>query len=321
LQSVAGDGPSFPMINTVASRQGALAAAIRPRVPAVYRTLPESVRSPRANWTGPRVAEVVLLAGGVRAKGFRAQVGRSPLDLPLDNGRCLIDLWANDVAMLSECIGLEGVRARVLIDSVGESGGGRMVIERDPAAYRGTGGVLRDVCRGVPGDHYVLVCHASQVLCEPLVSLVERLGACAADLSFPVEPGGAAGGVFLIRAGCLGAIPEVGFVDLKEQAIPAIAAKHRVRVVKRSVPSGLPVRTMAEYLAAVRHHHLRQGGHGSAGFSVIEPGASVHPSARVHDSVVLAGGRVEAGAIVAGSVVGGAGVVEAGRRVVHSLIG
>jgi NDP-sugar pyrophosphorylase family protein len=129
--------------------------------------------------------------------------------------------------------------------------------------------------------------------------------------------------VFLVRGGCLSAIPEVGFVDFKEQAIPLIAKRHSVKVAELAGECGVPVRSLHDYVQAVRYHVARQqqgGGTADEGFSVIEPGAHVDASARLHDSIVLSGSRAGAGAIVAGSLVTSTGVVGKGRRVLHSVV-
>jgi hypothetical protein len=295
---------------------------------AVFKSLPASARGFRVQRTTPVISDVLLLAGGVRPKGFRAQLGRSVLDLPVGDERRLMDLWRDEVGRLSEHFDLASRRVRVLIDGISlpprarlaSTGGCDVLIERDSGAYRGTGGVLKDACRGLSGDSYVLVMHAGQLLCEPLAPLVERLMACGADLSFPIEPSGGAGGVFLVRAGCLAALPDVGFVDFKEQAIPVIAKRNKVRVAELASASSLPIRSLQDYIQAVRHWHVRQGGNPGRGVSIVEAGARVCETSRLHDSVVLAGGRVEAGAILAGSLVTPTGIVGQGRRVVHSLV-
>jgi NDP-sugar pyrophosphorylase family protein len=110
-------------------------------------------------------------------------------------------------------------------------------------------------------------------------------------------------------------------VDFKEQAIPLIARRHSVKVAELAGECGLLVRSLHDYVQAVRYHVARQqGGDGGHGFAVIEQGAQVDASARLHDSVVLAGARVGAGAIVAGSLVTSTGVVGKGRRVLHSVV-
>ena len=246
----------------------------------------------------------------------------------MSNDRRLMDLWREEIGGLWEHFDLGRRRVRVLIDGASlppvapfaTAAGCDVIVRRDAGAYRGTGGVLKDACRGIAGDHYVLVMHAGQLMSERLALLVERLMDCGADLSFPVEPSGGAGGVFLIRAGCLSTLPDVGFVDFKEQAIPMIAKRHKVRVAELDSASSLPIRSLQDYLQAVRHWQVRQGGNSGNGIAVVEKGAHVDESARLHDSVVLAGGRVGGGAILAESLVTSTGVVGQGRRVVHGLV-
>lgn len=294
----------------------------------VLKSIPTPGRVVRASRVAPAISEVLLLAGGVRPRGFRAQLGRSVLDLPVSNDRRLMDIWREEIGGLSEHFNLGRRRVRVLIDRASlpptapfaSAAGCDVVVRRDAGTYRGTGGVLKDACRGINGDSYVLVMHACQLMCEPLAPLVERLMDCGADLSFPIEPSGGAGGTFLVRAGCLVTLPDIGFVDFKEQAIPIIAKRHKVRVAESNSASSLPIHSLHDYVQAIRHWHVRQGGHAGQGFAVVEAGAQVHETARLHDSVVLAGGRAEAGAILAGSLVTASGVVGAGRRVVHGLV-
>jgi hypothetical protein len=294
----------------------------------VFKSIPGAARGLRIPRAAHAISEVLLLAGGVRPKGFRAQLGRSVLDLPVGEERRLMDVWREEIGRLSEHVDMGGRRVRVLIDGVSlppraaaaDLRGCDVIVERDLGAYRGTGGVLKDGCRGVGPDNFVLVMHAGQLMAEPLAPLVERLMDCGADLSFLIEPSGGAGGVFLVRAGCLAALPDVGFVDFKEQAIPLIAKRHKVRVAELGTASSLPIRSLHDYVQAVRHCHVRQGGDPAKGVALVEAGARVSETARLHDSVVLAGGRVEAGAILAGSLVTPGGIVRKGRRVVHGLV-
>jgi hypothetical protein len=301
-------------------------ASVRRSAFPIWRSIPDTALT-----TLPEglISEVLLLAGDAGPKGFRAQVGRNLLDLPVSGGRRLVDLWAGEVAKLSDYFGWQRLPVRVLIDSKAvaprgiwdQTPGIEMSIERDGQAYRGSGGVIRDACREPALDRYVLVCNAHQVLAEPLSRQVENLLGLSADLAFSMEPCGGPAGLFLMAGRCIEDIPAIGFVDFKEQALSLIARKHSVRVAGRTMKSGLPVRNLDEYIGALRYQNLREGGEVRTGFSIVEEGAIVSKSARLHDAVVLKGGRVESHAIVAESVVGLGGVVEAGRHVVHSVVG
>jgi mannose-1-phosphate guanylyltransferase len=124
-------------------------------------------------------------------------------------------------------------------------------------------------------------------------------------------------------------IPSIGYVDLKEQALPLIARKHRVQVIPRARPLALPLRTRADYIRALRWYHRSPRVEPTTDpfeedwrpvFALCEQGADVDPSARLHDSVVLAGGRVERGAMVVRSVVCAGGVVERNQTVVDRVV-
>ncbi len=55
-------------------------------------------------------------------------------------------------------------------------------------------------------------------------------------------------------------IPETGFVDLKEQALALMAGTYDVTVLNCRRPTGLPVRTLADYIVAMRHYEQRRVG-------------------------------------------------------------
>lgn len=289
-----------------------------------------------------RLRALVLLSGSVRAKGWSSAVGRSVLELPLESGRSLLAHWADHAENLARLAGGAPLEMRVLVDRVNpapessrpgaESPAGgfvRLRVERDPLEYRGTGGLLRDVALRYDEQDYLLVASGAQVLTESLEPAASALAASGRDVALLAHDDGTPSGLMWVRCGCLRAVPEVGFVDMKEQALPQIAREHHVAVLRRP-PVGLPVQTPAEYLAAVRKHHLRKQGDGRLGdpfaedwrpaFSVVEDGAVVDPSAKVHDSVVLRGGRVQRRTVVVRSLVGPAGVARPGERVVDQFL-
>jgi hypothetical protein len=202
-------------------------------------------------------------------------------------------------------------------------------VERDPLEYRGTGGLLRDLSLRYEEQDYLLVASGAQVLTEPLESATSALATEGRDLALLAHDDGTPSGLMWVRCGCLRAVPEVGFVDMKEQALPQIARRHHVAVLRRP-PIGLGIQTPAEYLAAVRTHHLRKNRDARLGdpfaedwwpaFTLVEQGAEVDPSARVHDSVVLRGGRVQRRAVVVRSLIGPADVARRGQCVVDQFL-
>ena len=290
----------------------------------------------------PQFRALVLLSGTVRAKGWLSDIGRSPLDLPIDSQHSVLAQWFDQAAKLATVPGIRRLAMDVLVDRSGPmprseamlaalpgTGLAEMRVERDPADYRGTGGVLRDLALRYDDDDFLLVATGAQVLVRPLEDLVVDLAGLASDVGIIRHADKTPAGLVWVRCGCLRNIPDVGFVDLKEQALPQIGRRHRVDVVTLP-PVGAPLRTPAEYLRAVREYHVGlQNSERRAdpfvedwypAFSVVEDGAHVDPTAGIHESVVLKGGRVGRGAVVVRSVIGPAGVVRPGVNVVQRLV-
>ena len=284
-----------------------------------------------------RLAAVVLLSGSVRSTRLTEDLGLSILDLPAERDIRLIDLWKWQGSELARHLGQEAMPVRLVVgrstrmpEHSADNGRLRFSVERDPYEYRGTGGVLRDLAADYRDDDYLLVGNGAQVLIDPLTDLADELAADAGDVSLIAHQDGTPSGLMLLRCGVLRLIPEAGFVDMKEQALPLIAASYRVGVVQRRTPTGLPVRTLADYVYALRAHHQRvTGGPALANpfdenldstFSIVQPDATVDRSAYLYDSVVLGGARVEAGAMLVRSLVCPGAVVRRDRRVVDQLV-
>jgi hypothetical protein len=296
--------------------------------------------------TGPSVlASVVLLGGSVRSSRFHAAIERWALDLPCAPGKTLLDMWAEGVDLLSQAWG-SPVPLRILADASREgstpshmpanavtTAGGAissMTVDKDPIELRGTGGVLRDISGGYPPQSFLLVANAAQVLLRPLPDLARTLDSLGGDVAVLAHADGTPTTLMLVRCGALAALPALGFLDMKEQALPQLAARSPVRVVSTPAHVSMGVRTGKSYIDALRAYHLRKGVDGSqdaqlpeswrSAFHLVEEGATVDMGARLHDSVVLKGGRVERGAIVARSVVCPGGIVRAGETVVDKLV-
>jgi hypothetical protein len=285
---------------------------------------------------------VILLAGSVGRNPLADGVERSVLDLPVDEGKTVLDHWIESLDRFARAFAFDSVSLRVAVNqdgalpSVRPSGGEtRVVVEivRDPAEYRGTAGIVKDLTRNYADNDLVLVASANQIQREPIRDCFRAL--CRAEESVSIVPhgGGEFAGMFLLRCARLRDVPDVGFVDLKEQAIPSARGHGSLLVARRPRGSTLPIRTLLEYIRALREVH---GGEdfGEPGgtvesafaetwqplFSIVEPGARVAPGAVLQDSVVLAGGVVEEGAAVVRSVVCGGGVVRRGRCVLESIV-
>jgi hypothetical protein len=309
---------------------------------ALFKPTPVRRAAPTAERLS-RLRALVLLSGSVRAKAWSSALGRSIMDLPLERGRTLVSHWVEQAAALAGLTGAGRLDMQVLVDRFSiapEASDVHAVsldadhivglrIERDLLEYRGTGGLLRDLSLYCDEQDYLLVASGAQVLTESLEFVTAALADKGKDVALLAHDDGTPSGLMWVRCGCLRAIPEVGFIDMKEQALPQIARRHDVAVLRRR-PPGIPFQSPAEYLAAVRTHHLRKQVDARLGdpfaedwrpaFSLVEEGAEVDPSARVHDSVVLRGGRVRPGAVVVRSLIGPAGVARTGRCIVDQFL-
>jgi mannose-1-phosphate guanylyltransferase len=191
-------------------------------------------------------------------------------------------------------------------------------------AYRGTGGVLHDLAADFEDDDYLVVASAAQSLLRPLPDLVDLLAGKQADVAFIAPIDGTPSGMMLMKCEVLRRIASAGYVDFKEQALPLIARQFDVAPVVQSAATALPVRTLNEYLSALQYHYrvataVNDGEHGPS-FSVIEKGAVVHPSARLHDAVVLRNARVDADAVVVRSVVCPGGVIHENATALDQVV-
>ena len=280
-----------------------------------------------------QLSAIVLLGGAVGRSAFRAALDRAIVDLPVEAGRTVLTQWLDHCASLAQSIPTQSLPVRLLVDHSAQlpqiQGRSHATlnfsVERDPSEFRGTGGLLRDIAHGYGEDDYLLVANAVQLLREPLTVLAEDLFAQSAPVVVVSHVDGTPSGIMLVKCGCLREIPEIGFVDMKEQGLGMIARRHTVKVLERSTPTALPIRTYVNYLAALRQIHRpsdSQAKHEDweRTFAIVEEGAEVAAGSTIHDSVVLRGGRVEKGAVVINSVVCAGGVVRKGQIVTDELV-
>ncbi|MBX3357090.1 MAG: hypothetical protein KF745_01550 [Phycisphaeraceae bacterium] len=250
----------------------------------------------------------------------------------------MLTFWRDQVSRFGERYGLQNTPLRVVVDrastrpAVRDEGGPLgVVIENDVAEFRGTGGLLRDLTAGYEPDDYIVVANGAQVLLRPLPDLIELLAQALGDINLLAHDDGSPVGLMLVSCRALRAIKDRGFVDFKEQALPELAKSFDVRVVTVSFAAAKPIRNASGYLTALWHLHRSDEGLPDEPdpfledwfdtFGIIEPGASVDPTARIHDSVVLDGARVGAGAVLVRSVVCRGGVVRPGEVVTDQVVG
>ena len=266
-----------------------------------------------------RIQAVILLGGSLSRNPLSTATDRSLLDLPVASGRSIFDCWRDDLKSFASSYSIDSLTARLIINRRASEpklplceGAVYLSVEYDPHEYRGTAGILRDIAIDYDDEDYIVVASAAQILLEPVEKLVCELAAKANDISLIAHDDGTPCGLMLIRCGCLHEIPAIGYIDLKEQALPELAKHYRVRVVRHIRASGLPIRTLEDYIEALRVYRRLRAGNGDhradedcySLFEVVEDGAFVNPGSRLHDSVVLRGGRVEGESVLFRSIVG-----------------
>lgn len=277
---------------------------------------------------------LILLGGSIRPTDLSRGIERSPLDLPIDDRHTILTQWARAADSLCHLTGATSLAARVVLNHQAAAPKGvphGVSVEREPAEFRGSGGLLRDLSSQFAPDDLILVANAAQVLLEPLAPAVAELATVIGDVRILAHADGTPASVMLIRAGVLGTLGAVGYMDLKEQALPKLAASGAVvRVAMRARAIGMPVRTGESYIGALHALHCIRAGRPLAAdpleenwastFTIAEADTRVDPTARVQDSVLLAGARVGPGAVVVRSVVGPRGVVAARDAVLDAVL-
>lgn len=285
------------------------------------------------------VRSFIVLSGAVRRTPLARSIGRSLVDLPLADGSTLAGRHLAGAERFAARWGLESLALRLLVDAGAHAplehastGPVRCVVERDVSPIRGVAGILADATRDQDPDDFVVVINGAQVFRQPVDELVDAMARRQSDVALVSSADGTPVGLWLIRCGVLRSVRGVGYVDLKEQALPEWVGRWKVSVVERQRAYALRTRNITEYLGAVLSDATGEMAGSSIdedpyreewerSFAIVEPGADVKEGAKIHDSVVLAGGSVGRDAVVVRSVVCPGGVVAAGARCVGRVVG
>lgn len=283
------------------------------------------------------VGSVIVLCGAVRRTPLARSIRRSLVDLPLADGTTLADRHIAAAVDFARAHGLGELHVRLLVDAGSEpprthvgDGVVRCTVETDASPIRGVAGILADATRDTDPDSFVAVVNGAQLFREPLNELIGAMAGTRSDVSMVASADGTPVGLWLIRCAVLRSVRDVGYVDLKEQALPDWSGRWKVRVVERQRPYAVRTRTVGEYLKAVRMDSSGRGAGSSVdedpyreewerSFGIVESAARVGEGAIVHDSVILDGARVERGGVVVRSVVCPGATVAPETRVVGQV--
>ncbi len=286
-----------------------------------------------------------MLAGHMRSSFLRDALEVPTVLLPLRRSATVLEAWLEilDEAFVSEvCIALNLGSDTHIIDtairSITRKRAFRSVVKTvlEPAAWRGPGGVIRDLTLDLEPDTIIVVVEGNSA---PVSSARDVISAVqgGADGAVGVCDSNSPAGISAFRRAIFEQVPKIGYFDLKEQLLPALHdSSFQVRPV--SVLRGSSrIHDRVSYLEAIGRelsvenqvvtYSKEQAQTVIAetavidGKCLIESGVSVGDEAVVHDSVILQGATINKGAVVARSVVGQGVTIQAGSRVVNTIIG
>lgn len=290
----------------------------------------------------------VLLAGRIRSSSLQQALDVHVLCLPIGRRGSLLDAWVRTLSAIEGMVDVqavvntgqdvESIRATTIAHALTDDGMTSVRIVAEPAPWRGAGGIVRDVTRDLPDNAIVIACEAKRlppgslrVLVEPFETDHEAIGGVVGICS-----DGEPAGVYAFRRRALELIPDIGYYDMKEQFLPALAVNGINVVTARLPDDACRLNDLENYLIAVRKSlaNGERGGtfirasdqasiSGSAvleGACIVEAGAVIEDGAVVHDSVVLWGATVGGGAVLSQSVAGPLAQIEPRSRVIREVV-
>ncbi len=286
---------------------------------------------------------VIMLAGALQPCPLQQQLPIPLLCLPIGRRGSLLDAWLATIGRSGRCRRVEiivstedDVQALRGLAANRVRTGPRLptiAVTVERASWRGSAGLLRDVVGSI-GDNEIVV--AVEAHCLPPPSLEPMLHALNGEVEAVVGAGAddEPAGVYAFRHAALNSVRPIGYVDLKEQLLPALYSQGTPVRLVRIGEHVIRLRDQIGYLDAVS---ASLNGMGPAtlvsrrsseamiarsarivGGSIVERGAVIEDQAIIHGSIVLNEAVVESGAIVSRSVVGPGAVLPARARLIAS---
>ena len=287
---------------------------------------------------------VIMLAGALQPCPLQQQLPIPLLCLPIGRRGSLLDAWLATIGRSGKCRRVEivvstedDVRALRGMAAANRVRYGShpptITVTVERASWRGSAGLLRDVAGSI-GDNEIVV--AVEAHCLPPPSLEPLLHALNGEVKAVVGAGAddEPAGVYAFRHAALNSVRPIGYVDLKEQLLPALYSQGTPVRLVRIAEHVIRLRDQIGYLDAVS---ASLNGMGQATMvsrrsseamiarsarivsgSIVERGAVIEDQAIIHGSIVLNGAVVESGAIVSRSIVGPRAVVPARARLIAS---
>lgn len=284
----------------------------------------------------------VLLAGTLRPTPLREALGRPVVCLPLGRSGTLLDAWLDVLRPIDELseirvvlkgqLDVEAVNA-AMNSTLGLSGhrrrGPKVHCLTDQQAWRGPGGILRDITDDLDPNDAVVVVEALRLPPSTLSPLVAAFtDQCDGVVGLVGEDQPA--GVYVFCQHTLQRAAAIGYCDLKEQLIPALSQDGAKITTAPLGEASCAIRDRGEYLEAVRASldpDKRIAASAAVsdsalleGFCVIEPDAVIGDGVVVHDSVVLSHAVVGGGAVVSRSIIGASVAITPRCQIVEQIV-
>lgn len=269
----------------------------------------------------------ILFGSTIKPTPLQKALHRPALALPITDDQTLLDQWLNTLSGLATLH-----EVRVILNNEADAQAvavaSRTIATRTtpvsvrpaPAAWRGLGGTLHDVVGDLNSDQLVLAIEANRcptadlgAIVAPLTDEVDGVVGMRSDQS-PT-------GIYLLRQPVIEQVASVGFIDLKEQLIPALYdSGHRLRAAEIDIVHPR-IDSRSAYLACVGDSEPRSVADcRTDGACVIGPGAEIGEGVVVHNSVIFDGAIIGNGAVIVRSVLGPGADITSGATVVDQII-
>jgi hypothetical protein len=269
-----------------------------------------------------RIDACVIFAGGLRASPLQAMSPVSVLDLMLTQRGTVLECILARIAENRDAHPLLPVSV-VWGPPVPEPSkpvipaGLEVRITREPSQWRGSAGLLLDLCAPFASDATILVIEGSRWLGASLGPLLADHARRDALVTVACTPDLCPAGVYTMRRSALDLVPRIGYLDLKEQLFSKlVGTRGRVHIHTLQPPGAMPLRTLDQFLAA----SFAAAGV-SPGASIISPSARIASDATVVGSVIMDSAQVQSRAIVARSIILKGAAVNNDEEVVDALVG
>ena len=262
---------------------------------------------------------VLLLCGGLSHPPLATALNAPLLSLPQTPDRSVLGCWID--AFTHAGLGID--RCRLLTNTDGSPG--TMLtpdIETlpDSGPYRGPAGVVRDAVDHLDAQGCCLIIETSRMLSKP-ETLSGFIGACRnrkGTISVATNPDGSFSGLIAADTEAIRLIPGIGFIDIKEQWLPAVSREGFEIIPHMLDAPCYSIRTSKLYLEALR----RMGRFDQAsGTRVIGRGTHSIFGEPYGGSLIAKSAEIAPGAVVSCSAVGDGAVIESDAVVVRSIVG